>query len=99
MIPIFEHPAILPLLLALYLSASVAVFLLYGWDKAASMSGQWRTRESTLHILSLLGGWPGALLAQRVFRHKSRKHSFKAVFWLTVLANCVGLYLVLKVFA
>ena len=40
----------------------------------------------------LLGGWPGALIAQQTLRHKSRKASFRAVFWLTVLVNC-GLFI------
>lgn len=84
-------------LAGLYLGFSVCTFLLYGWDKAAAQSGQWRIRESTLHFLSLLGGWPGALLAQKVFRHKSRKRSFKAVLWLTVTVNCSALVLVLAI--
>ncbi|WP_040500587.1 DUF1294 domain-containing protein, partial [Ideonella sp. B508-1] len=51
---------------------------------------QWRTPESTLHWMGLLCGWPGALLAQQVLRHKTSKTSFIVVFWLTVLVNVVG---------
>ena len=59
-------------------------------DKSAARSGGWRTQESTLHGLSLIGGWPGALIAQQVLRHKSRKEEFRFVFWLTVVINvCV----------
>jgi uncharacterized membrane protein YsdA (DUF1294 family) len=72
----------------LYLIASVLTFIVYANDKAAAMSGRWRTRERTLHLLSLAGGWPGALVAQRVLRHKGRKASFQIVFWLTVIVNC-----------
>lgn len=82
-------------LAGLYLGISVCTFLLYGWDKAAAQSGQWRVRESTLHVLGLLGGWPGALFAQKVFRHKSRKLSFKVVLWVTVVVNCSALALLL----
>ncbi|MDR0576149.1 MAG: cold shock and DUF1294 domain-containing protein [Candidatus Accumulibacter sp.] len=72
----------------LYLVASVIAFFAYGFDKSAAMRNQWRTRESTLHLFSLFGGWPGALAAQRLFRHKSAKLSFQVTFWITVVLNC-----------
>ena len=75
------------LVLALYLAASLITFVVYAVDKSAARKGAWRTQESTLHLLSLAGGWPGALVAQQKLRHKSKKHSFRAVFWLTVLLN------------
>lgn len=77
--------------LALYLGASLVAFGAYAVDKAAARNHQWRTPESTLHLLSLVGGWPGALAAQRLLRHKSSKASFQAGFWLTVVLNCGGL--------
>ena len=61
--------------------------MLYGRDKAAARGGLWRTPEITLHLVSVAGGWPGALIAQRVFRHKTRKQPFRTVFWCTVVAN------------
>jgi uncharacterized membrane protein YsdA (DUF1294 family) len=76
---------------AVYLAASVAAAIAYGQDKAAAQRGAWRTSERTLHILSLMGGWPGALVAQRVFRHKSTKPSFQFAFWATVALNCGAL--------
>jgi uncharacterized membrane protein YsdA (DUF1294 family) len=75
----------------LYLAASVTTAVVYRMDKSAAQSGGWRTAESTLHILALIGGWPGALIAQSVFRHKSRKTSFRATFLLTVALNCAAL--------
>lgn len=75
-----------------YQGASVLAFLAYAFDKSAARSGRWRTPESTLHLFGLLGGWPGALLAQRVFRHKSRKLSFQIGFWITVVLNCGALW-------
>ena len=39
-----------------------------------------------LHMLEALGGWPGALVGQRWFRHKTRKARFQGVFWAIVLA-------------
>ncbi len=77
-----------PLILGIYLAASVVTFLMYAVDKSAAKKGTWRTPESTLHWLSIMGGWPGALIAQQTLRHKSKKQSFRAVFWITVLLNC-----------
>jgi len=77
-----------PLVIALYLVASTLTFIIYAVDKSAAQRGAWRTSESTLHLLALAGGWPGALVAQQKLRHKSQKQSFRAVFWVTVLLNC-----------
>ena len=78
--------------LLVYLAASALTYAMYAMDKSAARSGAWRTQESTLHALSLIGGWPGALIAQQVLRHKSRKEEFRFVFWLTVVIN-VGVFL------
>ncbi|GAA4893216.1 cold shock and DUF1294 domain-containing protein [Tessaracoccus lubricantis] len=67
---------------------SLCAFALYRADKSAAIQGSRRTPERTLQAVSLLGGWPGALIAQRVFRHKTRKQPFQMVFWFTVIANC-----------
>jgi uncharacterized membrane protein YsdA (DUF1294 family) len=79
-------------MLALYLAASAASIVAYAVDKSAARHGRWRVSENTLHLLALIGGWPGALVAQRVFRHKSRKPSFQATFLLTVVLNCALLW-------
>lgn len=70
-----------------YLAMSAITFMAYALDKSSARKGAWRTAESTLHVMSLAGGWPGALLAQQFLRHKSTKAGFRAVFWLTVVAN------------
>ncbi|MGH8688817.1 MAG: DUF1294 domain-containing protein [Burkholderiales bacterium] len=70
---------------------SGVAFILYGLDKWAAKRELERTRESTLQICALLGGWPGALLAQQVFRHKSSKRSFQIAFWIMVVLNCAAL--------
>ena len=74
-----------------YLLGSCLAFLAYFIDKAASLKGKRRTPESTLHLLSLIGGWPGAMLAQRTLRHKTQKTSFQVVYWATVVLNCAAL--------
>tara|TARA_R110001583_G_scaffold190659_1_gene355069 strand:- start:290 stop:907 length:618 start_codon:yes stop_codon:yes gene_type:complete len=76
-----------PLILGLYVVASLLTFITYAIDKSAAKKGTWRTQESTLHLFALLGGWPGALLAQQKLRHKSKKQSFRFVFWVTVCLN------------
>lgn len=69
------------LLIGTYLLASLAAVLLYGIDKAAARRGEWRIRESTLHLVAVFGGWPGAILARRGFRHKTRKQPFGRILW------------------
>ena len=78
-------------ILYLYLAASALTFLAYAKDKWAARKDRWRTKESTLHTLALVGGWPGALIAQQVLRHKSRKDAFQFAFWATVVLNCAVL--------
>ncbi len=71
----------------LYLVMSVGGFAAYGVDKSAAKAGRGRVSEQTLLTVGLLGGWPGSLIAQQVFRHKTRKRSFRRMFWFTVLIN------------
>lgn len=78
-------------LLWLYLGLSLLSFLQYALDKHAARNDRRRTPENTLHLVALAGGWPGALFAQQVLRHKSVKTSFRIVFWFTVLLNLAGL--------
>jgi uncharacterized membrane protein YsdA (DUF1294 family) len=70
-----------------YLGASVFAFLFYAADKSAARRKGARTSENGLLLLGLLGGWPGALVAQTLFRHKIRKASFQMTFWCSVVLN------------
>jgi uncharacterized membrane protein YsdA (DUF1294 family)/cold shock CspA family protein len=74
-----------------YVALSLVTFVAYAIDKSAAQRGVWRTSEGTLLFLGLAGGWPGALIAQETLSHKSKKASFRAVFWVTVLMNCAVL--------
>ncbi|NRQ41362.1 DUF1294 domain-containing protein [Rheinheimera sp. YQF-2] len=74
-----------------YAVASLITYLCYAWDKRKAQKGHWRTPESTLHLLALSGGWPGAWLAQSRLRHKSKKRSFRLMFCVTVLLNIAAL--------
>jgi uncharacterized membrane protein YsdA (DUF1294 family) len=69
------------------LALSLFSFLSYRSDKRRAESGEWRIPESALHLTELLGGWPGAFLAQRIFRHKIAKGSYQLIFWTVVLIH------------
>jgi uncharacterized membrane protein YsdA (DUF1294 family) len=78
---------VMPIALVLYGVMSVVTFIAYGLDKRAAALGRQRTRERTLHVLDLLGGFPGGFAAQRLLRHKTRKRWFNVVFWFTVAVH------------
>ncbi|MGY0800189.1 DUF1294 domain-containing protein, partial [Lysobacter sp. A286] len=67
-----------------YVLLSCVSYIMYSLDKAAAGKNMQRTPESTLHSVDLLGGWPGALIAQQQFRHKTVKASFQQIFWVAV---------------
>lgn len=73
------------------LGLSTLTFIVYALDKHAAQTGRWRTPESTLHLLELAGGWPGAWVAQQVLRHKSRKPAYRVAFWAMVVLHCTAL--------
>lgn len=74
-----------------YVALGIITYVMYAKDKAAAQSGAWRTPETTLHLLSALGGWVGAMVAQTYLRHKSRKPEFRVAYYLTVVVNLAGL--------
>lgn len=77
-------------MIPLYIALSILTYFMFAWDKQAAQDARWRTSENMLHILSLLGGWPGALLAQCQLRHKSRKQPFKLILWMIIGLNIGG---------
>lgn len=83
------------LVVAWYAVLGVITYGMYAKDKAAAQSGAWRTPESTLHLLSALGGWVGAMVAQTYLRHKSQKPEFRVAYYLTVIINMAGLLFIL----
>ena len=70
-----------------YLAISGWTYVMYMHDKTAAELGEWRVSEGGLHLLGLLGGWPGANLAQHFLRHKSKKTSFRVKHWVMVCLN------------
>ena len=77
------HPAIF----LIYLVMSIVTIVIYAMDKHKAANGKWRIPEATLHLLELLCGWPGAMLAQVIIRHKNAKVPFQLVFWAMLVIN------------
>lgn len=76
--------------LAIYALMSILTVQQYSIDKSAAQAGKGRTSEANLHFFELAGGWPGALFAQYLYRHKYRKLSYQITFWLIVLLHGVS---------
>lgn len=74
-------------LFGLYALTSMVAFGLYGFDKSAARQGQRRISENTLLLYALIGGWPGSILGQKRFRHKTVKQPFRSMFWCAVILN------------
>lgn len=75
---------------AFYLAVSLACFVAYAMDKSAAVAARWRVPENTLLLLGFAGGWPGAIVAQQVLRHKTKKAGFRQAFWGTVALNVLA---------
>lgn len=77
----------------IYLGLSILSFAMYTADKRAAQANRWRTPENTLLLLGLIGGWPGAVVAQQLLRHKTKKLSFRTRFWSSVIINVIAFVL------
>ena len=75
---------------AFYLALSLACFIVYAVDKSAAVASRWRVPENTLLLLGFAGGWPGAIVAQQVLRHKTKKVGFRQAFWGTAALNLLA---------
>jgi uncharacterized membrane protein YsdA (DUF1294 family) len=74
-------------LLTVLAAINVISFLTYAVDKYRAIKGYWRIKETTLHFISLIGGWPAAAVAQRWLKHKNIKIAFQRRYWLTIVVN------------
>jgi len=80
--------ALLPHPLAMwFVLASALTFVIYGADKMAARKAWRRVPEATLLLFGLVGGWPGAIIGQQLFRHKTQKQPFKTYFMISVILN------------
>lgn len=76
----FAPKTLLLFLVYQFVVINPVTFLAYYIDKRAAVRGEWRIPERNLHALELLGGWSGALLAQKILHHKNKKKSYQAEF-------------------
>ena len=83
------------ILFYIYAAMSLVTFVAYAVDKFKAKHAMWRTPEKTLHLMELCCGWPGAMLAQKLLRHKSYKPSFRRIFWLMTVLNICAVGLVI----
>jgi len=69
------------------LLVNVLTLTIYGIDKMAARKAWRRVPESTLLVFGLMGGWPGAIVGQQLFRHKTQKQPFKTYFIVSVVLS------------
>jgi uncharacterized membrane protein YsdA (DUF1294 family) len=79
--------------LAWVMVMSLVTFVVYGWDKRQAKMGGRRVPENRLHGLAFLGGWPGAMLGQRYFRHKTHKAWFQFRTWGAAIVHAIAVSL------
>lgn len=92
----FSAKTLLLFLVIQFVFINIFAFLAYWKDKRAAVRGEWRIPERDLHWLEVLGGWSGALLAQKLLHHKNRKHTYQIVFWLVPLVQAAFVLVVLQ---
>ena len=92
----FAYKTFLLFIVFHFISINLVTILAYWKDKRAAMRGDWRTPEAELHTLELLGGWSGALLAQKLFHHKTKKRSYQSIFWLMLILQLGIIWFILR---
>ncbi len=96
---IFTYKTLLLFLIFHILSINLTTFVAYGIDKKAAINKTWRVPEKDLHMLEFLGGWIGAFIGQKFFKHKTAKKSFQATYKLMIVLEFIAIYALLKYFA
>lgn len=91
----FSHKAFLCFIVYHLCLINLVTFIAYGVDKKAAVNGSWRVPEANLHALEFLGGWIGAFIGQKFFRHKNKKKSYQAMFWLMLVLQGAAVYIIL----
>ena len=73
-----------------FLLINVLTVVIYGADKTAARKGMRRVPETTLLLYGVVGGWPGSILGQQLFRHKTQKQPFKTWFLMSVVVSILA---------
>lgn len=94
--PAFTWKTVLLFIVFQVVSINFTTFVAYGIDKRAARRGDWRVPERDLHLLEFLGGWIGAWIAQKFFRHKTAKRSYQAIYKLMIIMEFAAVYVILK---
>ena len=95
---IASYKTLLLFLLFHLFSINISTFIAYGTDKKAARQNAWRIPEKDLHTLEFLGGWIGAFLGQRFFKHKTAKKSFQVTYKLMIVLEFAIIFGLLKYF-
>lgn len=93
---VFSPKTLLLFLVFQLVSINIVTIIAYYVDKRAAIRHKWRVPEKTLHTLEFLGGWPGAIVAQKLFRHKTKKQSYQSTFVWVISAELAIIYFILK---
>lgn len=96
---IFNYKTLLLFLVFHLISINLTTFMAYGVDKKAAINKDWRIPEKDLHMLEFLGGWIGAYIGQKFFRHKTAKKSFQATYKLMIILEFAVIFGLLKYFS
>ena len=91
----FSHKAFMVFLVYHLICINAVTFIAYGIDKNAARRGAWRVSEANLYTLEFLGGWIGAYIAQKFFHHKTKKRSYRIMFWLMLVLQGAAIYFIL----
>ena len=93
---VFSPKTLLLFLVFQLVSINIVTIVAYYVDKRAAIKGKWRVPEFDLHTLEFLGGWAGALLAQKMFHHKTRKKSYQSTFIFLIFAELACIFFIIK---
>ena len=91
MIEAIDHRALIVAILAFLVLVNLVTLLSFRHDKQRALVGGRRVREADLLLLALIGGSPAALLARRLFRHKTRKQPFSTLLMLIMVVQAGAL--------
>lgn len=92
----FGYKTFLLFLVFHIISINITTFIAYYLDKRAAIKRAWRVPEKKLHLLEFLGGWLGALIAQKLLKHKTNKKSFQNMFWLMIFLEFLAILVILN---